>query len=343
MKKSAVTSATFLQKEMCNRQKADGNRRPLLLVGEERDALWGGTRISHVLGKEEHRIAELWALSVRDDVNTRIADSEQTLADYIKEEGGDTVAPAYSPEQPFPLLLKILDADLPLSVQVHPDDLYAEEHAGSLGKNEMWYVLHAEEDAEIIYGMQEGMTAADFAQAVEEGRTLDGVYTKKIIEGESYYIPTGLLHALGGGITVAEIQQNSDTTYRIYDYDRTDKNGKKRDLHLKDGLAVLRPYGEEELMLARYEAAEAEPSADTLADTHRFRVRMTDVDQLFCDAAEKYFRCVFALSDLTLSGGGTVLEVPRFHAVFVPAGTGAYTVSGHALVADADCLFQDLN
>ena len=340
MQRCVATSATFSPIEMRNIQKADGNRRPLLLVGEERDALWGGTRISRSQGKQEHRIAELWALSVRDDVNTKIAGSAQTLADYIKEQGGDTVAPTYTPDQPFPLLLKILDADLPLSVQVHPDDLYAEEHAGSLGKSEMWYTLHAEEHAEIIYGMKEGMTAPLFAKAVEEGRTLEGVHTEKIAEGDFYYIPAGLLHALGGGITVAEIQQNSDTTYRIYDYDRTDKNGQKRALHLQDGLAVLRPYGEEELTFARYEAAEEEPSADTLADTNRFRVRITAEDELFCDAAEKYFRCVLALSDLTISGGGTVLEVPRFGAVFVPAGTGAYTVSGHALVADTDCLFE---
>ncbi len=326
---------------MLNRQKADGTRRPLLLVGEERDALWGGTRIAQFIGGEKRRIAELWALSVRNDVNTKIAESDLTLADYIRREGGDTVAPDYSPDRPFPLLLKILDADLPLSVQVHPDDEYAAAYAASLGKNEMWYILHAEEDAEIIYGIKEELTAADFAEAVAEGRTLDGVQKKCIAEGESYYIPAGLLHALGGGITVAEIQQNSDTTYRIYDYDRVDKNGEKRQLHLKDGLAVLRPYGEEELALSRYEASAQTPNDKTLADTRRFRVRLVGADESFSDRADRYFRAVFALADLTLSCGDTPLHVPRFHAVFVPAGAGEYTVTGHALVADTDCLFEN--
>lgn len=325
---------------MLNRQKADGNRRPLLLVGEERGALWGGSRISSVIGGEKRQIAELWALSVRDDVNTKIADSDQTLADYIREEGGDTVAPAYRAGDPFPLLLKILDADLPLSVQVHPDRAYAENHGGA-SKNEMWYILHAEEGAEILYGMKDGLTAADFALLVNEGKTLDGVNVCRIEKNEHYYIPAGLLHALGGGITVAEVQENSDTTYRLYDYDRVDKNGCKRELHLDHALAVLRPYGEEELTLARYDASVDAPTASTLADNDRFRTRAVCEEESFSDSADAYFRAVFALTDTVIVYGEGDLHVPAYRAAFLPAGMGAYTVKGSALVVDADRFFQN--
>lgn len=335
---SAATKRTFSQKEMYNRKKAGGCRRPLLLLPEEKNALWGGDRLYSVKGGAPRRIAELWVLSVRGDVNTKIADSTLTLADYIRTVGGDTVAPDYHPDDRFPLLLKILDAAKPLSVQVHPDDSYAEQVGGDSGKSEMWYVLHAEPKAEILYGMKNGLTAADFAEAVKEGRTLDAVSARKISAGESYYVPAGLLHALGGGITVAEIQQNSDITYRLYDYGRTDQNGQMRELHLVDGLRVLRPYGEDELTVACYEAANEEPSDRLLADTDKFRVRCVLLDEQFCDCADSYFRAVLALTDLTVQSQDCILHVPRFHAVFVPAGVGEYTVKGEALVADADRL-----
>ena len=211
---------------------------------------------------------------------------------------------------------------------------------GGMGKSEMWYILRAEEDAEILYSMKEGVSADLFARLVEEGNTLEGVSRQRVRAGEVYYIPAGLLHALGGGITVAEIQENSDTTYRLYDYDRIDKNGQKRELHLADGLRVLRPYGADELSLARYERALESPTAQTIVDSAHFRVRLASENEAFCDEARLYFRAVLALSDLEIEWDGRCLPVRKYSSVFIPAGVGSYTVKGHALIADADCLFE---
>ncbi len=133
----------------------------------------------------------------------------------------------------FPLLIKLLDANQWLSVQVHPNDQYALTHEGDFGKTEMWVVLHAEAGAELIYGFKKGVSREDFIQAVNEGRSADTLYRLAVRKNDVIFVPAGAIHALGPGIIVAEIQQNSDTTYRIYDW------GRPRPLHINKALEVL--------------------------------------------------------------------------------------------------------
>jgi mannose-6-phosphate isomerase len=132
----------------------------------------------------------------------------------------------------FPVLIKIIDADDRLSVQVHPDDVYAVQHGEKNGKNEIWYVIDAKKDAKLIYGLKEGTTKEKFMCAVEENEI--GTILKEISvkAGDAIYIPAGTVHAILSGILIAEIQQNSNTTYRIYDWDRVDLNGNKRELNI---------------------------------------------------------------------------------------------------------------
>lgn len=138
----------------------------------------------------------------------------------------------------FPLLIKLLDCNDNLSVQVHPTDDYDRLPKGELGKTEMWYVLDAKPDAKIIYGLKEGVNRESLRQALENGTVMDHLQEVPVSVGDTFYIPAGTVHALCAGVVVAEIQQNSDTTYRIYDYDRPGLDGKPRELHIEDSLNV---------------------------------------------------------------------------------------------------------
>jgi mannose-6-phosphate isomerase len=139
----------------------------------------------------------------------------------------------------FPLLIKLLDCNDDLSVQVHPTDVYERLPKGELGKTEMWYVLSAKPDAKIIYGLQPGVNRESMARSIEEGRIMDTLQVVPVQAGDTFYIPAGTVHALCAGVVVAEIQQNSDTTYRLYDYDRPGLDGKPRELHIEDSLNVI--------------------------------------------------------------------------------------------------------
>jgi mannose-6-phosphate isomerase len=139
----------------------------------------------------------------------------------------------------FPLLIKLLDCQDDLSVQVHPDDRYAGLPQGELGKTEMWYILDAKPGAKIIYGLKDGVDRAAIELSIQEDRIMDTLQEVSVEAGDSFYIPAGTVHALCAGVLVAEIQQNSDTTYRLYDYKRPGLDGKPRDLHIEDSLNVI--------------------------------------------------------------------------------------------------------
>jgi mannose-6-phosphate isomerase len=139
----------------------------------------------------------------------------------------------------FPLLIKLLDCNDDLSIQVHPNDHYDRLPKGELGKTEMWYVMDAKPGAKIIYGLEPGVDRAALASAIEAGRIMDCLQEVSVKAGDTFYIPAGTVHALCAGVVVAEIQQNSDTTYRLYDYNRPGLDGKLRELHIEDSLNVI--------------------------------------------------------------------------------------------------------
>src|SRR5690606_2922433 len=139
----------------------------------------------------------------------------------------------------FPLLIKLLDCNDDLSVQVHPTDDYEKLPEGELGKTEMWYILSAKPDAKIIYGLRDQVTKEQLARALNGNYVMDMLQEVPVKAGDAFYIPAGTVHALCSGVVVAEIQQNSDTTYRLYDYNRPGFDGKLRELHIGDSLAVI--------------------------------------------------------------------------------------------------------
>lgn len=213
---------------------------PLVLKPVFKERIWGGRNLEK-MGYDipDGNIGECWGISAHPNGPNVIANGAyegQTL-DKVWEEHPELFG--NPSEKKFPLLTKILDANQKLSVQVHPGDAYAYEHEnGEFGKTECWYVLDAKEDAEIIYG-----TYANSKEQLEEyiqNEDWDHLFKRvKVEKGDFFYVPSGTVHAIGEGIMILETQQNSDTTYRIYDYDRVDQDGKKRELHLDKSIDVI--------------------------------------------------------------------------------------------------------
>lgn len=207
-----------------------------------KDYLWGGTRL-----RDEYRkridltpLAETWECSVHPDGPSVTANGEfkgQTLSTVLEHHPEYLGTKVQNGE--LPILVKFIDAKKDLSVQVHPDDAYAKEHEGDNGKTEMWYVIDAEEGASLIYGFQHKVSEEILRKAIGTG-TLDKHLQKiKVHKGDTYFVPAGTVHGIGAGILIAEIQESSNVTYRVYDYDRVDKNGKKRELHFDKAVRVM--------------------------------------------------------------------------------------------------------
>jgi mannose-6-phosphate isomerase len=201
--------------------------------------LWGGEKLKSVLNKEysETNIGESWEISDVENDATVVTTgffkgkSLKNLTEAYKGEFlGKTVYEQFGNE--FPLLIKFIDAKTPLSIQVHPGDAVAKERHNSFGKNEMWYVMESDENAEIIVGFDKNLAKEDYTTSVLDGSILELMHHEKVVKGDTFYIPAGRVHAIGAGVLLAEIQQTSDITYRIFDHNRVDsKTGKLRDLH----------------------------------------------------------------------------------------------------------------
>ena len=213
---------------------------PLFLKSQMHEKIWGGTKLHDVFGYEipSKTTGEYWAISAHPNGVSTIANGRYKgygLDQIYREEKALFGNPK---SEVFPLLTKILDANDWLSVQVHPDDTYALEHEGEHGKTECWYVIAADEGAEIIYG-HNAKSKEELAQMITAG-DWEHLLTKIPVKaGDFFYVPSGTMHAIGKGILILETQQSSDTTYRVYDFDRKDASGKTRDLHLKQSIDVL--------------------------------------------------------------------------------------------------------
>lgn len=204
---------------------------PMKLQAVLKDTIWGGTALSERYGKGTpgKRIAEAWSLACRED------------GENIIENGvyaGKPLGALYDVLS-FPLLVKLIDARDKLSVQVHPDDTAAREAGFSNGKTEMWYVLEASPDAQLVYGLSGTPDSDTLRRAARDGTLESYLRFVHVKKGDVFFIPAGLVHAIGSGILVAEVQQNSNTTYRLYDYNRVDRNGNRRALHLEEALRVI--------------------------------------------------------------------------------------------------------
>ena len=213
---------------------------PLFLQSVMHEKIWGGTKLRDEFGYEipSDKVGEYWAISAHPHGVSTIKNGRFAGMglDKVYAEHRDLFGNSNEPV--FPLLTKILDANDWLSVQVHPDDYYAMEHEGELGKTECWYVIAADEGAEIIYG-HNAKSREELRQQIEK-KEWDTLLTKVPVKaGDFFYVPSGTMHAIGSGILILETQQSSDTTYRVYDFDRKDAQGNLRELHLEKSIDVL--------------------------------------------------------------------------------------------------------
>ncbi len=240
-----------------------------------KEKIWGGQKIRSVLGKDFsplNNCGETWELSaVSGDVSI-VANGElkgRALDGLVNEYGADLlgkhVFEAYGSE--FPLLIKFLDANDDLSVQVHPDDELAGQRHGSKGKTEMWYIIQADEGATLITGFNQPMDKEKYRSHVSDNTVMDILNREPVGEGDVFFIPAGRIHTIGRGILLAEIQQTSDVTYRIYDFDRKDANGNSRELHNDQAVDAIdyKTYD-----TYRTEYTEKQDSSNTLVDSKYF-------------------------------------------------------------------------
>ncbi len=223
--------------------------KPLRLTPAFKDYIWGGDILKKEYGKNTpyEITAESWELSCHEDGESRISGGEfdgKTLSDVIehyKKQGINITGTNCDRFDRFPVLNKLIDANSSLSVQVHPTDAYANEHEnGSYGKTEVWYVVDAKPGATLVYGMAKDMTKEEFLEAIQSNTLTECLNSVPVKAGDVFFVESGLVHAIGPGILICEIQQNSNTTYRVYDWGRVGADGKPRELHVEKAVAVSR-------------------------------------------------------------------------------------------------------
>lgn len=224
-----------------------------------KDNLWGGTKIRDVFGKDVDNmeiIAESWELSAHSDGESRIAFGElagKTLSEYIGFIGKDRLGWKAQNYDKFPLMIKFIDAKQNLSIQVHPADDYAMAVEGDYGKNEMWHILDADDDAFIYIGFNKDVTEEEIRQRISDHTLVQVLNKVPVKKGETYFLKAGTVHAIGAGCFICEIQQSSNVTYRLYDYGRKDKDGNPRELHIDKALDVLDMKSYEPKSMEQYE------------------------------------------------------------------------------------------
>ena len=291
--------------------------------------IWGGERLAREYGKGTpgEKIAESWELTSRKDgVNTIVGGSFDgaLLSDWL-DAHKDAVCKGWDGER-FPLLIKLIDAEADLSIQVHPDDEYAALHTTDLGKTEMWYIVDAAPDAKIIYGLKKKYSADEVRTAIANGTLEELMNYVPVKKGETYFIPSGMVHAICKGILIAEIQQNSNITYRVYDYNRVGADGKLRELHVEDALAVIGKIEDPSAV-----CAQTDENKGIIAKCGYFTVYHFENKPFSMTADENSFVHLLCLGgNATITHNAGNMTIAKGESVFVPAGFGAFAVTSGA-------------
>lgn len=311
---------------------------PLQFKPEMKERIWGGRALEQFgLELPEGAIGEGWMIGDHPNGTTRVINGELAGLglDQIREQYGKEFfgTRGFSEKNGrFPLLIKLLDCNDDLSIQVHPNDDYTGLPQGELGKTEMWYVLDAKPGAKIIYGMKPGVDREQLSQAIADNRIMDCLQEVPVAAGDSFYIPAGTVHALCAGVVVAEIQQNSDTTYRLYDYDRPGLDGKLRELHIEDSLNVIAYEGSGATRM-KTDNAQANEWL-TLATSPYFIVEKGIVGAPWNlqTTPESFTIVVVCDGTGSIAWDGGAQDVKAGECFLLPASLGAYTLQGSMTV-----------
>ncbi|HBI51578.1 MAG TPA: mannose-6-phosphate isomerase [Ruminococcaceae bacterium] len=310
------------------------------LIAPCKDYIWGGTRLRDEYGKKSDadKVAESWELSCHKDGKSVIENGEyagRTLDEYIEKEGKKVLGKNCERFEYFPILIKLIDAKDNLSVQVHPDNEYALRVEGEYGKTEMWYIVDCEEGAELLYGFKHEISREEFADRIKNNTLLEVTNNVPVHKGDVFFIESGTLHAIGKGILIAEIQQNSNTTYRIYDYGRVGNDGKPRELHIAKACEVTKLVPPTRPAKPQGEKLDKGGYSETLlASSEYFNVNKLDVQSAAqLEATDASFNSILVLSGSFKLGD---LILGKGDSCFIPAGSGKYTLegSGEAILTD---------
>ncbi len=301
-----------------------------------KDYLWGGSKLASLYNKHSISdiIAESWELSTHKDGSSIILNGkykDKLFRDYILDMGDKVIGSNHKEGSEFPILIKFIDAKGDLSIQVHPDDTYALEHEGEYGKTEMWYILEAEYDAFIYYGTKNAITKEELDKSLADNTILDYLETVSVKAGDVIFVEAGSIHAIGAGIVLCEIQQNSNTTYRLYDFNRKDKDGNLRDLHIKQSLDVsnLNPLDTD--FTSKYPLIENEyGNRQVLVSCNYFTVEKINLKASYSEVIdEKSFKSVTVLDgDLIIKSDNDKLHLSKGDSAFIPANSGSISFSG---------------
>lgn len=316
--------------------------KPLKLTAPTKDYLWGGTRLKTEYGKKSDfdKVAESWELSCHRDGESVIDGGEydgKTLSEYIAAEGRGVLGTSCARFDYFPILIKLIDARDNLSVQVHPDNEYALRVEGEYGKTEMWYIIDCAEGAELIYGFRREIDRGEFKRRIAENTLLEVTNNVPVHKGDVFFIKSGTLHAIGKGILIAEIQQNSNTTYRVYDYGRVGADGKPRQLHVEKAAEVTSLTVPEGGGRPQGETVQRDGFSETLLSSCEYfnvsKLEITDRAEL--EAGSGSFNSILVLDGEVNADG---LSLKKGDSCFIPAGYGKYILEGKAEVIVTDII-----
>ena len=278
-----------------------------------KDYLWGGNKLKEKYNKSTDKTpcAESWDLSFHKEGLTQVANGK-TLAESVMEKDLGEKAKAFAF---FPVLNKFIDAKQDLSVQVHPSDEYALKNENSFGKTEMWYIVEAEQGAGMYLGFNRDVTKEEYENAIQEKRLTELLNFYEVKAGECYFIPSGTIHTIGAGCLIYEIQQNSNLTYRVYDYGRKDKNGNERELHIEKALKVTN--------LNKFKPITFD---DCLGKCEYFTVKKINVNgETSLKTDEKSFACITCVKGQGEIDGQAIQTGDCY---FIPANYGVFTLKG---------------
>ncbi len=307
---------------------------PIKLQPIFKEIVWGGNRLKNDFGfkSELNNIAEAWMLCARNDGDNIVVNGEFTGKSFtaLVKENKEFLGTKGKKYEEFPLLIKFIDAKSDLSVQVHPDDNYAKKYENSYGKTEAWYILDCDEGAQLIYGFNKELTRDEFKKSIEDNTFLEHVNKVNVKKGDVFFINAGTLHAIGGGILLAEVQQNCNTTYRVYDYGRL-VDGKPRELHVDKALDVTDtvpptrsgdPDGEK-INLGGAVSQE-------LCACEFFKMSTLNVDgeYTFNVAEESFVSLLVTNGNGSVQCGETVVDVTSGDSIFIPADSGKTILKG---------------
>lgn len=308
---------------------------PLFFDPIYKNTLWGGRNFENIFNRRlpEGNIAESWELCCHKSGRSIVINGPlrgKSLEELTKEYGVELLGSKFASKDTFPLLIKFLDANDRLSVQVHPDNDYGLRVEGELGKTEMWYIVDAKENAKLVYCIKPGVTRDKLREAISNGSLEGCLNFVPIKKGDMIFIPSGTVHAILEGIIIAEIQQNSDITYRLYDWGRVDTEGRSRELHIDKALDVINfNFGgqiksHQPTIYDNYELTK-------LVQCEYFNVDKIKINATYLDKTTPESMHIYT----TIEGQGTLTHntitytLPPGTTFLLPASLGEYTIEGN--------------